>query len=221
MKSKLPSWPEGQKIDPMVSDPEIAFTDFADHADYHPSLTDKILKLSQSQKHIDTSRKQRGFCGTKILDIAGWNIPEAQLINDRAVEFFKRTLNVDEAVIDDSWGNIYHNKDYCLPHSHLRAKAGVVYFLDPGDLDPDDPVSGRVYKADPRVKHCNAHEPGHMTRLLVPIMTPGTMVIFPGHVVHGVNPYYGKKPRITLSWNINATRQEGSAKSTFLKGSKN
>ena len=28
------------------------------------------------------------------------------------------------------------------------------------------------------------------------------MIIFPAHLVHGVNPYQGKRPRITFSWDL-------------------
>jgi len=31
----------------------------------------------------------------------------------------------------------------------------------------------------------------------------GDMILFPGAIVHAVNPYDGKRPRLTLSWNIN------------------
>ena len=35
------------------------------------------------------------------------------------------------------------------------------------------------------------------------------MLIFPSQVVHGVNPYTGTNPRITLSWNISEFRIPG------------
>jgi hypothetical protein len=34
--------------------------------------------------------------------------------------------------------------------------------------------------------------------------------MFPGAVVHAVNPYRGARPRITLAWNINEAVIEGS-----------
>jgi hypothetical protein len=34
--------------------------------------------------------------------------------------------------------------------------------------------------------------------------------MFPGSVVHAVNPYRGERPRITLSWNVNENAIEGS-----------
>jgi hypothetical protein len=41
-------------------------------------------------------------------------------------------------------------------------------------------------------------------------MRAGSMLIFPAHFVHSVNPYTGKRPRITMSWNINSHALRGS-----------
>ena len=49
-----------------------------------------------------------------------------------------------------------------------------------------------------------------MTAPFLPGMTAGTMIIFPSQLVHAVNPYTGKRPRITLSWNINKNALPGS-----------
>jgi len=48
-----------------------------------------------------------------------------------------------------------------------------------------------------------------MTAPFQPGMTAGTMIIFPSQLVHAVNPYTGKRPRITLSWNINKNALPG------------
>jgi hypothetical protein len=37
------------------------------------------------------------------------------------------------------------------------------------------------------------------------------MIMFPGELVHCVNPYAGTQPRLTLSWNINQQRLPCSA----------
>ena len=113
------------------------------------------------------------------------------------------------AVIDMSWANIYGQGDYSAPHSHLRATASVVYCVDPGDRDPADDWSGRFCFVDPRLSACCQGEPGHMTNPIMLGMRPGTMLIFPGQAVHCVNPYAGARPRITLSWNINAMALPG------------
>ncbi len=36
------------------------------------------------------------------------------------------------------------------------------------------------------------------------------MIIFPSAVIHCVNPYTGKTPRVTMSWNINRFSVAGS-----------
>ena len=33
-------------------------------------------------------------------------------------------------------------------------------------------------------------------------MKGGSMIIFPSKLVHCVNPYQGKRPRITFSWDL-------------------
>ena len=67
----------------------------------------------------------------------------------------------------------------------------------------EDPNSGLFTFVDPRYGPCCRVEKGHMTNPVRMRLTPGTMLIFPGSMVHCVNPYGGTAPRITLAWNIN------------------
>ena len=53
------------------------------------------------------------------------------------------------------------------------------------------------------------HERGRVTKLLIPDLYPGSLLLFPGEYIHAVNPYGGERPRITLSWNINYTKLSG------------
>ena len=86
-----------------------------------------------------------------------------------------------------------------------------MYFLEPGDDDAEDPDAGRFGIWDPRFARCCAYEAGCLTTPIYADMTPGSLVLFPGNVVHAVNPYRGKRPRMTLSWNVNPNALEGSA----------
>jgi hypothetical protein len=105
---------------------------------------------------------------------------------------------------------VYRAGDYCMPHSHLRANVSLVYMLDAGD-PTDDRLAGRLCFADPRIPACCVHEPGRVTNLIMPEMTPGTMVIFAADYLHHVNPYTGTRPRITLSWNMTLEHLPGRA----------
>jgi hypothetical protein len=90
-----------------------------------------------------------------------------------------------------------------MPHSHMRATASIVYFVDNGDADPEDPLGGRFFFADPRLPACCGQEADKMTSPQFPESTPGTMLIFPSQLIHSVNPYHGTRARITISWNVN------------------
>jgi len=205
-------WPAHQQI-VAAGDPAIGLTHFTDMRLYHGTLQETILRLERSSSHRENL--PRGSCGVKVHHVEKWTCPAAQLLTQRAIALFKHMLKVDSAHIDASWANIYRDRDYCVPHSHIRAQASVVYLLDRGDEDPRDKLMGKFYFADPRLPYCCQHHPGHMTRLLIPDMRPGSMIVFPGQVVHSVNPYFGARPRLTLSWNINSQSTAGDPRKTF------
>lgn len=191
-------WPEKQKLQPL-DEPAIVMTRFNDWPQYHPELIDTILRLREDPAF--GGDRFPGGCGLKVRDIPRWKNAGADLLHARALELFRRVTGHQNAVVDDSWASLYETGDYCMPHSHLRAAGSIVYLLDPGD-GADDPVSGKLCFCDPRIASCCRVKPGHMTNLLIPDMQPGSMIVFPASAVHAVAPYQGKRPRITLSWNI-------------------
>ena len=79
-----------------------------------------------------------------------------------------------------------------------------------GEPDAGDPDAGQFSIVDPRLARCCRVQEGCLTNSLYTSMTPGTLLMFPASVVHAVNPYRGKRPRITIAWNINETAIEGS-----------
>lgn len=204
---KIRVWPHDQVMQ-RLDEPRVWMTDFADHVHYHPKLTQRILSLEQGSEFRDPLF--RGACGVKVRHPGRWACIEAELVQARAIALFKRVHQCDAAVVDDSWASVYHRHDYCAPHSHTRALSSVLYFLDPGDPpDPDDIAGGRFCFADPRMRVCCPEQEGRMTRLLVPDLRPGTMMLFPAEFMHHVNPYLGSRPRITLSWNLAMTVVRG------------
>jgi Putative 2OG-Fe(II) oxygenase len=203
---ELPVWPEGQSVDPM-SAPLMAITTFKDWETYHPALIAAALEAEQDPQF--RARFFRGGCGTKVRRIPQWRSTAAQLIHARALTLAHRTLSRRAVFADDNWGSVYRDGDHCMPHSHLRSDVSLVYMLDTGDVDMDDELAARLCFADPRIDACCPDEPGRVTRHVMPVMTPGTMLIFSSDYLHSVNPYYGKRPRITLSWNITLQRLPG------------
>lgn len=209
----LPVWPESQKLI-HAGDPNIVITHFDDAPKFHPALAETIVKLSRGSEFVEPL--VRGSCGTKVHHIDRWGSPEADLVFNRAKAMFTLALREKSASVDASWANVYRRNDYCVPHSHIRAQASVVYMVDEGEVDEKDRLAGKLYFADTRIAYCAQHEQGRLTRLLIPEMRPGTMVMFPGMTVHAVNPYFGQKPRITMSWNINAAALPGDPRQEFF-----
>jgi hypothetical protein len=206
--ASLPVWPDEQKAEPL-SAPLTALTIFADWESYHAALIEATLAAEQNPQLRDPIF--RGGCGVKVRGIPEWHAPAAALIHARALMLAHRTLSRRAVFADDSWASVYRAGDYCMPHSHLRASVSIVYMLDPGDGDPEDRMAGRFCFADPRIDACCPDEPGRVTQHLMPNLTPGAMLIFASDYLHSVNPYNGRRPRITLSWNITLERLPGRA----------
>lgn len=197
---KLKVWPEHHPVQRMA-EPTVWLTDFTDIAAFHPRLRERILRLSEGSEFRDTIFK--GGCGIKVRHPSRWACVEAELVQARAVALYKLIYRVEQAVVDDSWASVYQHGDYCIPHSHVRSEASVLYLLDAGDAPPpEDPMAGRFCFGDPRMDYCCPDEDGRMTRHLVPDLLPGSMMLFPSEFLHHVNPYLGTAPRITMSWNI-------------------
>ncbi|HTR58479.1 MAG TPA: putative 2OG-Fe(II) oxygenase [Casimicrobiaceae bacterium] len=206
--ASLPVWPDGQKTE-ALSAPLAALTVFADWESYHPALIEATLAAEKDQRLRDAIF--RGGCGVKVRKIPEWNAAAAALIHARALMLAHRTLSRRAVFADDTWASVYRAGDYCMPHSHLRSNVSIVYMLDPGDGDPEDRMAGRFCFADPRIDACCPDEPGRVTQHLMPNLAPGTMLIFASDYLHSVNPYQGRRPRITLSWNITLERLSGRA----------
>lgn len=204
----LPIWPNDQAIKGR-GDRVIAMTTFEDAPSYHPALIDKVLRL-----YDDPAVKRMcsvSSAGTKIHGIGDWGSPEADLVNARAVELFKRVYNKSNGHVHISWANISRQGEYSMPHTHPDCEAVVVYCLDPGEANPIDPLDGTLAFVDPRYEACCREGGDYMTTPFMPNMKAGSMIIFPSKLVHCVNPYQGKRPRITFSWDL-TERSHGRAR---------
>ena len=210
----LAVWPEGQRLLSRDRGSTIYRTVFSDTELYHQALTAHILEIAA--KPENAAQYNRSLGGIKLYEVEHWSLPEARLINARALAFFRQALGHENPAIDIGWANVYGRGDYIMPHSHTRAYASVVYCLEPGDEDSEDDNAGRFCFVDPRFPDCCQIEPGRMTNPLKPSFAPGTMLLFPGEMVHFVGPYNGERPRITIAWNLNIEAIAGSPLEPFL-----
>ncbi len=199
-------WPQSVAIQDWI-EPTVKIAVFEDTARFHPRLIERVLALETDPV---LGKTFPGYVGSaKVYHVDRWNCPEAELIHRRALEMFHRVLGTDKVSVDLSWSNIYRNGDYCLPHSHVRSTASIVYFLELGlDAESDGDTHGgagrgRFMFTDPRMKVCCREEAQAMTTPGGPIACNGMMLMFPSALVHMVDVYRLPGPRITLSWNLN------------------
>ncbi len=144
--------------------------------------------------------------GMKIRDLDKLGSPVFELLNARAMALFKLENFAETAVVDDCWANVMHDGEWSFPHSHKRSTASIVYALDPGDEEAQrqEPLNGHLMFSDPRLPQCCPGKPNYVSSFFRPTGNlPAVMVIFPSFVTHMVSPYHGKRPRISIAWNLN------------------
>lgn len=190
------AWPLEQAITTR-DDPRIFGTVFGDGNLVHPELAAALLAQAQRQP-----RGMLGFGGKKVREPGLWNLPGAKLLTQRALLFFCKSYQVLQAHATDYWANVMDPGDYSYPHCHYDSQASLVYYLDPGEPDPNEKLAGRFHFSDPRIPYCCSTHPERPTRGLLPDIRPGTLLMFPSEFVHFVHPYRGRRQRITLAWNI-------------------
>jgi hypothetical protein len=198
---KVPVWPDSVKI--MRFDENVFMAVFPDAGELHPPLIERILAIEADERIAHPRAKWQGGQKVRRLDSVG--VAAFTLINARAQTLCRRVMRSQTAVVDDCWANVFREGEYTLPHCHNRATAAIVYALDPGDEDAaaSDPMNGVLMFADPRMKACCRDKPLHVNTPAVPPMVMGAMIIFPAHWTHLVTPYWGRRPRISIAWNMN------------------
>ncbi|HTQ00679.1 MAG TPA: putative 2OG-Fe(II) oxygenase [Casimicrobiaceae bacterium] len=207
--ASLATWPDGQRLEVLI-DRTVVITRFADVDAYHPALLEAVVAARADARFVDANPNPSPWaCGFKVRNLPQWPSSAALLVHARALALAHQVMERGPVYADDTWASIYRAGDYCMPHSHLRCDASVVYMLDPGDTDPADEAAGKLMIMDPRLAWCCSHEPGRATRPLMPLMEPGHMIAFAGECVHSVTPCRGSRPRITMSWNMTRTRLPG------------
>ena len=89
-----------------------------------------------------------------------------------------------------TWFNVSVREGYNAPHTHPLSEISGAYYVRTEDPPPEHPFSGRI---DFFYKNISEHY----------FPKPGTLILFPGTMLHFVHPYYGTNPRICFSFNTN------------------
>lgn len=142
-------------------------------------------------------------------DILDWPAPSLTVlkesIRDAVTQMTKLTLGSDTfdgRLILTAWANVMRHGAYHQPHTHAHCHWSGVYYVDPGQPDPDWPRSGTIEVQDPRERTEMTATPGNPFGQTTAIPAEaGMMIVFPSWLNHWVNPYYGKGERISISFN--------------------
>jgi uncharacterized protein (TIGR02466 family) len=100
----------------------------------------------------------------------------------------------------DAWAIVNEAGHSNQPHIHAGCAWSGVYYVavEPG-------MGGEIYFQDPRTEAVMCPHPYNLlgTAALVTIApSPGLMLVFPSFVYHGVHPYRGTQPRISIAFNL-------------------
>jgi len=166
----------------------------------------ETLVARDAVQRVESPLKSLAEGGLKIRDLDKLGSPIFELINARAMVLFKLATGAKTAVVDDCWANVVRDGEWTVPHCHKRSTASVVYALDPGDEEASkrEPMNGHLMFSDPRLSLCCPGKPDHVSSFFRPTGDiPGLMVLFPSYLTHMVSPYHGRRPRISIAWNLN------------------
>ncbi len=206
---RIPVWPKNLNL--FKFDKDVFFTINSDLVELQQPLIDAILE-AESEKLDPEDRQSPGQGGNKVRDLVSLGVPFFDLLNERARHLFMHVSGSKTAVVDDCWANVYRDGFYAMPHSHKRSVGSVVFALDNGEEDDakDDVLNGVLMFADPRMPACCPGKAGFVSSPAIVTREPhGRMIIFPSHLTHQVTPYRGRRPRISIAWNLSPEKVAG------------
>ncbi len=164
------------------------------------------------------AEKERAIPGAGKTNIGGWHSPgnifewtepAIGTLHGWVEKAMRRMVGIvaaaEEFECDLSivgWANVLKTGGYNLRHNHPDNAFSGVYYVDAGDSDPADELSGLFEFIDPRPFVEMIPVPGAPFGRSFPI-TPATglMLVFPAWLYHHVLPYHGARPRVSIAFN--------------------
>jgi len=111
---------------------------------------------------------------------------------DKEFKIFSKECGFKEINLTDIWAIKYKQHDYQIPHHHGRSMyTGILYLNLAKEQDTTTYISP------------SPSEISGATRLVKIEAKEGSLVVFPGHLLHFVDPNPINKERIVVSFDIN------------------
>lgn len=214
------------QITPLFSTPLLAFTP-AEHQDINARLSELILEREASvPAHRDT--EVVGWSSPHDLSMLDWAGEPLRALFAPVMEVAKQVTTLSERCghgacrpdwdVVEVWANVQRHGGANAAHSHPGSFWAGVYYVDVGDVCPQQEKGGELQIYDPR---------GCLPRMLAPYLqysmselhdagtsisyTPvsGQCLLFPGWLFHAVTTYRGVLPRISVAFNLDPVFTSG------------
>jgi hypothetical protein len=150
-----------------------------DASDLNAALAIIILTREASSPGLTVSNVGGWHSTADFLD---WDGSPVRDLRERIAAAAARVGARDFAV--HAWANVLRSGDYHDAHRHGEAVWSGVYWVDAGQG-----LGGELKFAREREAHSVAPR-------------AGLMLIFPGFLLHSVEPYTGSRPRISVAFNL-------------------
>lgn len=153
-------------------------------------------------------------------NLQGWNIPCVKHFLTMVDEAILKLTSacVGESEMEElrgkwtvvAWANINRYSNYNGLHNHGGGFWSGVYYVSAGKPENESSQEGSITFQNPTLAPLamgNLRPPlavrdiFRRNRTLKPL--DGLMLLFPSWLEHYVHPYFGKPPRISISWDVN------------------
>jgi len=173
---------------------------------FNAELRAKILALKDQSPGMQVSNVGGWHSEPNLLQIIGE--PHASRLGQMFVECVKSAFDtmVDSPIpfptshTIEAWANVNGRGDTNASHIHAGCPWSGVYYVA-----TDANAAGELEFADPRTSALmitHPLNPFHATNAVRVAPVPGMMVVFPSFLYHGVMPYRGEGPRISIAFNL-------------------
>ena len=152
----------------------------------------KSKKITHEEGHTDTgfwSSSQELF---KDLELTALTSEILDYVNDYSK---KESHKVDDISIISSWFNVLQLDQYIEPHVHLNSYiSGSIHLTEGSSLFFRKPPPEDIFQIC-----CEIED--HDTQFIDYAVEPGTLVLFPSKLMHGVYPHNREGARFSLAFN--------------------
>lgn len=181
---------------------------WADSAELNKELRHAILAREREDRgdtksNVGGWQSQDGvleWCGRPGKVLIGRMV---ELANEATRQLFAEYgINAETRWKINVWANVNRVGDFNKTHVHPGATWSGTYYVDPGEPAPDEPHGTPFNLLNPAPAVANCFFASLLPGGILVRPEAGLMILFPSYVPHLVFPHRGKRPRISIAFNL-------------------